>query len=204
MHLDILSFIKSLGYAGVWGLVFLESGIPFCFFFPGDSLLFTAGFLASQGYLSFPLLVAGSLAAAILGNGVGYWIGAKIGMRLYNRPDSRFLKRRHLDMTHRFYEKHGALAVISARFMPIIRTFIPFLAGIVRMDRRQFGLYTAIGGAAWTLGLPLLGYFLGRLLPPGQVDRYLLPIILAIIVLSLMPSAYHFHKERKASTAARS
>lgn len=197
MHLDLLALIKSLGYAGVWALVFLESGIPFCFFFPGDSLLFTAGFLAAQGYLSFPVLVIGSLIAAILGNFTGYYLGRKIGLRLYNRPDSRFLKRKHLDLTNRFYEKHGAMTVIVARFMPIIRTVTPFLAGIVQMDRRMFGIYTVVGGVIWTFSMPMLGYFLGRMLPPDQIDHYLLPIILAIIVVSFLPSIYHFYKERK-------
>jgi membrane-associated protein len=197
MHFDLLALIKSLGYAGVWGLVFLESGIPFCFFFPGDSLLFTAGFLAAQGYLSFPVLVAGSLIAAVLGNATGYYLGWKIGLKLYSKADSRFLKRKHLEMTERFYEKHGAMAVIMARFMPIIRTVTPFLAGIVKMDRHQFAVHTVIGGLAWTISMPLLGYFLGQLLPPEKIDHYLLPIILAIILLSLMPSAWHFYKERK-------
>ncbi len=193
----ILSIIQSLGYAGVWGAVFLESGVPFCFFFPGDSLLFTAGFLASQELMNIWLLIGGCFIAAVTGNMLGYEIGRRIGLKLFEKGDTRFLKRKHLEMTQRFYERHGRMTIVMARFMPVIRTFAPFLAGIVAMPYRIFILYTIGGAALWVGGLCLAGLFLGNLIPPEQIDTYLLPIILAIIVASFMPSVYHIYKERK-------
>lgn len=199
MGIDVLALIKSLGYMGIWITVFLESGVIFFFFLPGDSLLFTAGFIASQGFLHIGLLIFGCFFAAVTGNSVGYLIGKTVGMRLFRNGDSRLLKRKHLDMTERFYEKHGAVAIITARFMPIIRTFVPFLAGVVQMPYKQFMLYNIVGAALWAVGVTLLGYFLGRIIPPDQVDKYLLPIILAIIVLSFMPSVIHILRDRKAA-----
>ncbi len=196
MSIEIIPIIKSLGYLGVWGMVFAESGIVFFFFLPGDSLLFTAGFLASQNFLNIWLLVGGTLAAAIAGNIVGYFVGKYVGMKLFAK-ESRFLKRKHLEMTQRFYVKHGAMAVISARFMPIVRTFVPFLAGVAQMDYKKFMSYTVIGAFVWVGGLCFFGYFFGKILPPEAVDKFLLPIIVAIILLSFLPSLWHIHKERK-------
>ncbi len=201
MGLDPISLIKSLGYAGVWGILFLESGVPFFFFLPGDSLLFTAGFLASQGFLNIWLLTVGGLIAAITGNLVGYEIGRRIGLKMFEKGDSRFLKRKHLEMTQRFYEKHGRMTIIMARFMPIVRTFAPFCAGMVRMPYREFVVYSIIGAFFWVAGLCILGYVVGEMIPAEQIDHYLLPIIIAIIILSLLPSAFHFYKERKNNKA---
>ena len=197
MMIEPLSLIKSLGYLGVWGIVFAESGILMFFFLPGDSLLFTAGFLASQGFMNIWLLMGGCLAAAITGNMVGYEIGRRIGLRLFKRGDTRFLKRKHLEMTQNFYDRHGRMAVIMARFLPIIRTFVPFLAGVAGMPYRKFLVYTVAGAVLWVCGLCMLGFALGNIIPPEHIDRYLLPIIIAIIVISLVPSFYHLYKERK-------
>ncbi|MGB4107900.1 MAG: VTT domain-containing protein [Alphaproteobacteria bacterium] len=198
LGIEIIPVIKSLGYLGVWGMVFAESGLVFFFFLPGDSLLFTAGFLASQDYLNIWALIGGTLIAAITGNMVGYAVGKYVGLKLFAK-ESKFLKRKHLEMTQRFYVKHGAMAVISARFMPIIRTFVPFLAGVAQMDYRKFMLYTVTGAFVWVGGLCFFGYFFGKLLPPEAVDKFLLPIIVAIIVLSLVPSFWHIYKERKSA-----
>lgn len=197
MSLDPITLIKSLGYAGVWSILFLESGVPFFFFLPGDSLLFTAGFLASQGFLNIWLLVIGGLIAAVTGNLVGYEIGRRVGLKLFEKGDTRLLKRKHLEMTQRFYEKHGRMTIIMARFMPIVRTFAPFCAGMVRMDYREFMVNTIIGAILWVAGLCALGYLAGNLIPADKVDHYLLPIILVIIVLSILPSAWHLYKERR-------
>jgi membrane-associated protein len=147
------------------------------------------------------VLVAGTLIMAIIGNMVGYAVGNYIGLKLFSGPQSpflsRFLKREHLEMTQRFYERHGAMAVISARFMPIIRTFVPFLAGVAQMDYKKFMLYTVTGAFLWVVGLTFFGYFFGKILPEDKVDQYLLPIIVGIIVLSLLPSFWHIYKERK-------
>lgn len=197
MGLDPLTLIKSLGYAGVWSILFLESGVPFFFFLPGDSLLFTAGFLASQGFLNIWVLTFGGLIAAITGNLLGYEIGRRTGLKLFEKGDTKFLKRKHLEMTQRFYEEHGRMTIIMARFMPIVRTFAPFCAGMVRMPYREFMLYTVIGAFLWVVGLTVLGLAVGEMIPAEQIDHYLLPIIVAIIILSFLPSAWHFYKERK-------
>ncbi len=201
MGFDIVALIKSLGYAGVWGLVFAESGIPFCFFFPGDSLLFTAGFLSSTGVINLWLLAAGSFLAAIAGNMLGYEIGRRVGIKLFAKGDTRFIKMKHLDVTRRFYEKHGIMAIVLARFMPVVRTFTPFLAGMIALPYKKFLSLTIAGAAVWGMGMCAAGYFFGRMLPPEQVDRYLLPVIGLIIVLSILPSAWHIWREYKGAKA---
>lgn len=200
--MELLSLIKSLGYLGIWGTVFAESGVLFLFFLPGDSLLFTAGFLASQGHLDIVILIIGCLIAAITGNMLGYEVGRRIGLKLFKDGESRFLKKKHLEMTQRFYNKHGRMTIIMARFMPIIRTFAPFLAGVVGMPYKIFMVYTIIGAFIWAGGLCVLGLFLGNIIPPEHIDEYLLPIIFAIIVVSLLPSFYHIYKEHKEHKAS--
>lgn len=195
--MELLALIKSLGYLGIWVTVFAESGILFLFFLPGDSLLFTAGFLASQKHLEIKLLTVGCIIAAITGNMLGYEVGRRTGLKLFKHGESRFLKKKHLEMTQRFYNKHGRMTIIMARFMPIIRTFAPFLAGVVGMPYKIFMLYTVIGAFLWAGGLCLMGLFLGNIIPPEHIDEYLLPIIFAIIIVSLLPSFYHMYKEHK-------
>lgn len=201
--LDLVGAIKAVGYAGIWGTVFLESGVLVFFFMPGDSLLFTAGFIASQGYLHIGILAAGCFVAAVTGNMLGYEVGRRVGMRIFAHGDRRFIKTEHLELTRNFYARHGAMAVISARFMPIVRTFVPFLAGVAQMPYRQFMLYTVIGAFLWGVCLTVAGYYFGRLLPPEHIDRFLLPIILCIIVASFIPSALHLRHERKLARQAR-
>lgn len=199
MHLDLLGLIKSIGYLGVWGIVFAESGLLIGFFLPGDSLLFTAGFLASQGFLNVAVLILGCFACAVLGDNVGYATGHRWGRKLFQREDSWLFHKKHLVTTQNFYEKHGKKAVVLARFMPIVRTFAPIVAGVGSMHYRMFMTYNLIGGAIWTIGVTLLGFFLGRVIPAEQVDKYLLPIIVAIVVISLAPSVLHLYKEHRAS-----
>ncbi|HEY9643878.1 MAG TPA: VTT domain-containing protein [Coleofasciculaceae cyanobacterium] len=198
MHLDLLSIIKSLGYVGVWAIVFAESGLLVGFFLPGDSLLFSAGFLASQGFLNIGVLIFGCFACAVLGDNVGYATGHRFGRRLFQREDSWLFHKKHLITTQNFYEKHGRKALILARFMPVVRTFAPIVAGIGAMHYRTFMTYNLIGGGLWALGITLLGYFLGQAIPPEQIDKYLLPIIAVIIVVSVAPSLLHLYKEYKA------
>jgi len=199
MHFDLLSMIKSLGYFGVWAIVFAESGLLIGFFLPGDSLLFTAGFLASQGFLNIAVLIFGCFVCAVLGDNVGYATGHRFGRKLFQREDSWLFHKKHLVTTQNFYDKHGRKALILARFMPVVRTFAPIVAGIGSMQYRTFMTYNLIGGALWSIGITLLGYFLGQAIPAEQIDKYLLPIIAAIIVISLVPSLLHVYKEYKAS-----
>jgi len=197
MGVDLLTLIKSLGYLGVWGIVFAESGILLAFFLPGDSLLFTAGFIASQGFLNLTILATGCFIAAVTGNMLGYEVGRRIGIKVFETRASRFIKKKHLDLTKSFFMRHGRMAVVMARFLPIIRTFTPFLAGVVGMPYRIFFIYTVVGALLWAVGLTVFGFFLGKLIPPDQIDQYLLPIIIAIVVVSFLPSIYHIAREKR-------
>lgn len=197
MHFDLLQIVKTFGYLGVWGIVFAESGLLIGFFLPGDSLLFTAGFVASQGFLNITLLILGAFICAVLGDNVGYVTGHKFGRRLFRREDSWMFHKKHLVSAQNFYDKHGKKAIVLARFMPIVRTFAPIVAGIGAMKYSTFVAYNVIGGLIWTAGVTLLGYYLGQVIP--DVDKYLLPIILVIVVVSIAPSIFHLYQERKAS-----
>ena len=199
MHFDLLNLIKSLGYLGVWGIVFAESGLLIGFFLPGDSLLFSAGFLASQGILNLWVLIFGCFVCAVLGDNVGYATGHRFGRRLFQREDSWLFNKKHLVSTQEFYEKHGKKALVLARFMPVVRTFAPVVAGIGSMRYRTFMTYNLIGGGLWAIGVTMLGYFLGQVIPPEQIDKYLLPIIAVIVVVSLLPTLLHLYKEYRAS-----
>lgn len=202
MNLDanhLRHLLESLGFWGghlaIWAVVFAESGLLVGFFLPGDSLLFTAGFLSSQGLLSVQLLVIGAFICAVLGDNVGYATGHKFGRRLFRKEDSWFFHKKHLNKAQNFYDKHGKKTVVLARFMPIVRTFAPIVAGIGAMKYKTFISYNILGGFLWTFGITLLGYFLGKLIP--DVDKYLLPIIVVIVVVSFAPSAFHLYQERK-------
>lgn len=194
---DLITLIKTAGYLGLFGIVFAESGLLLGFFLPGDSLLFTAGFLASQGFLNIWFLLPIIFIGAVLGDSVGYAFGYKVGPLIFTKEESIFFHKDHLEKAKNFYEKHGPKAIVIARFMPGIRTFAPILAGVGKMRYSKFLLYNIIGGALWGIGLPVLGYWLGNTVP--NIDQYLVPIILLIIFLSLLPSIIHIwknHEER--------
>lgn len=195
MHIDLPELIKSIGYFGIWAIIFAESGLLIGFFLPGDSLLFTAGFLASQGYLNIGLLIVGSFVCAVAGDNVGYATGARFGRRLFSKEDSWLFHKKHIVKTEKFYQKYGKKTIVLARFLPIVRTFAPIVAGIGRMHYRTFMTYNLIGGLIWTVGVTSLGYFLGQVIP--DVDKYLLPIIVVIIVISIVPSIVHLIQENR-------
>lgn len=157
----------------------------FGFFFPGDSLLFTAGIFASQGFFSIEILLIGCIVAAILGDSVGYWSGKKYGRQLFDRDAGFFFKKKRLYDAEIFYEKHGKFTIIIARFVPIIRTFAPIVAGIGKMKYPVFISYNIFGGVFWVSSMLLLGYFLGGIIP--NPDKYIIPIAFVIIVLSFLP-----------------
>jgi membrane-associated protein len=188
--LDPLFIVHTLGLLGVWLIIFAESGLFFGFFFPGDSLLFTAGFLASQNYLNIWWLVGGAVVAAILGDNVGYWFGKKVGPKIFTREDSLFFHQDHVRRAAEFFHLHGKKAIIIARFIPIVRTFTPILAGVGEMNYKTFIAYNLIGGVLWGSGLTLAGYILGATVP--GVDQYLWPIIILIILVSFLPALKHF------------
>lgn len=190
--LDPESIVRSVGYVGVTSVIFAENGLLVGFFLPGDSLLFTAGFLASQGLLDITTLAALVFAASVVGTQVGYWFGRRYGPRVFNKPESRFFKKENADKAQAFYDKHGAVAIVLARFIPIIRTFAPIVAGVGKMDWRKFLAFNVVGGAVWAIGLTVGGFWLGSKVP--NVDRYLLPIIALIILLSVLPGILHMLK----------
>ena len=205
LHIDYASMILSLGivaYVVIFGIVFSESGLLIGLFFPGDSLLFTAGFLASknivgtnQNYLNLWILIGVTFAGAIIGDSVGYSFGHRIGRRIFTKPDSRFFKKENLEKAERFYEKYGVKTIIIARFVPIIRTFAPIVAGVGKMKYKTFFSFNVIGGALWSLIIPIAGFYLYKLIP--NVDKYLLLIIILIILVSAIPALTEILKERK-------
>lgn len=198
---DIKPIIESIdpslrnvvGIGMVSGMVFAESGLLVGFFLPGDSLLLTAGVLASQGYLNIAALLVASFLAAVLGDNVGYTTGKRFGRRLFNKEESRFFKPDHLISAHKFYEKHGGKTIILARFVPIIRTFAPIVAGMGNMKYSTFFFYNLVGALLWAVGVTLIGYTIGRIVP--DVDRYLLLVIAVVVFVSLLPTVWHVLRE---------
>jgi len=183
---------------GIILVVFAESGLFFGFFLPGDSLLVTAGVLAAKGgkpHLSLPVIIVGVVLAAIAGDQVGYLFGRKVGPALFRRPNSRFFKQEHVEKTRVFFADHGPKAVVLARFVPFVRTFTPIVAGVGRMHYPTFMAYNVVGGALWGTGITTLGYVLGEAF---DVDRYLLPIIAVVVLVSLLPVLREALRARRA------
>lgn len=195
LHIDLVSFAKTVGLIGVFLVTFAESGLFIGFFLPGDSLLFTAGFLASQGYFSIGVLMTLCFLAAILGDSLGYSFGKRVGKRMFTKENSLLFRKHHLHRAAEFYERHGGKTIVLARFMPIVRTFAPIVAGAGEMRYASFLFYNIIGGALWAIGLTGLGYFLGSAIP--NVDRYLLPIIGLIILASITPPLLYIWKNKR-------
>lgn len=196
--IDLQELIRTAGYIGLFAILFAETGLFIGFFLPGDSLLFVAGLLAYQGFFHPIALMAVIAAGAILGNIVGYAFGYRVGTKLFDRKDSLIFKKQHLITAKSFYENHGGKTILLARFVPIVRTFAPIVAGVGEMEYRSFLIYNITGAIGWTVLLVMGGYFLGSLVQ--DVDKYLLPIILGIIVLSFLPGVFHYLKEKKKVT----
>src|SRR3989344_8510288 len=192
---DLVSLIKTVGYLGLFGIIFAESGLLIGFFLPGDSLIFTAGFLASQGYLEVIPLALLLFIAAVTGDAVGYSFGKKFGPKIFSKPKSLFFDPDYVDKTTGFFEKHGVKTIVLARFMPVVRTFAPVMAGVGGMKYRTFAMFNFIGGFLWSVGLTLAGYFFGQSVP--NADTYIIPIVLGIIVLSLIPAVWQYIKHKR-------
>ena len=190
--------LRTFGYFALFGFVFAESGLFFGFFLPGDSLLFTAGILAANGHLDIYTIIFGSIICAFLGDQVGYWTGKRFGAAFFSKPGTFFRNPVYMEKAEKFYQKHGKKAIVLARFVPIVRTFAPILAGTGRMDYPTFVTYNALGGIFWCLLLIGAGYILGNILPNS--GEFLTLIIFAIIVVSMIPvanEAYGEWKKRK-------
>lgn len=193
---DLPALVQWAGYFGLTLIIFTETGLFFGFFLPGDSLLVTAGLLASQG-LPLDVYALGALlnAAAILGDNTNYWIGRLAGSRILKQRDSFFFKRKHVDRAHEFYERHGAKTIVLARFMPIVRTFAPLVAGIATMRYRVFLTFSVLGGTLWIWSMLFTGYFLGRYVP--GIDKHIELVIIVVIFLSILPGLIGWWKERR-------
>jgi membrane-associated protein len=193
--LDPQFLIETAGLAGVIAIVFAESGLFFGFFFPGDSLLVAAGIFASQGHINIFGLVFGSMIAAILGDSIGYAFGRRVGPRIFSREDSIFFHKKHIGRAQAFYEKYGVKTIILARFVPIVRTFAPIVAGVGKMEYKTFIAYNVIGGIFWAGLMTLAGFFLGKTFP--GIGSYVHYIIAAIIILSIVPIIIEWRKAKK-------
>lgn len=184
-HIDIIELVRITGYFGLFVIIFAESGVFFGFFLPGGSLLFAAGLLASQGLFNIYWLVVVVASAAMLGDSAGYWFGARVGHKIFNKEDSLFFHKKYLETTREYYEKYGPMTIVIGRFVPFVRTFAPILAGVGEMKYRKFLSYNIIGALLWAVGVSLLGFFLGRTVP--GIQKYITPIIILIIFLSILP-----------------
>ena len=205
--LDPKELIDKVGLLGIWAIVFAESGLLVGFFLPGDALLFTAGFLASGPDLAqeigvdfnIGVLVAGIVIAAILGDQVGYLFGRRVGAPLFNRPDSRFFKQQNVEKAHAYFERYGPRTIVLARFVPIVRTFAPVVAGVSNMEYRTFVKWNVIGGVSWGIGVTMLGYFLGQV---DVIAENIELTIVVIVAISCLPIAHELWRARKERNAA--
>ncbi len=193
-HLDLTAIVETLGLGGLCLVIFAESGLFFGFFLPGDSLLFSAGLLSATGVFDIWQLVVFVSVCAILGDSVGFWFGKKVGPKIFSRDDSRFFRKSHVEKTKKFYEKYGSRTIILARFVPIVRTFAPILAGVGQMEYGKFISYNIVGGIAWSFTLIYGGFILGRILP--SAGNYITLIALAIILISFLPIAKEFIRKK--------
>jgi len=187
------------GYVALAVIVFTETGLLIGFFLPGDSLLITAGLVAAAGGLDIWLLNVLLSAAAIVGDSVGYAIGYRAGPHIFTREDSRWFSKKHLVRTREFYERHGAKTIVIARFVPIIRTFAPVVAGVGQMSYRRFLFYNVAGGLGWVLSMTWAGYLLGNVVP--NIDRHIHIVVIVVIVLSVIPIAVEVFRERRRQSA---
>ena len=190
---DVKMLVRVGGLSAMTAIVFSETGLMIGFFLPGDSLLFTAGAIAAQGYFNIWTVNLLLMAAAVVGDTVGYWIGRRAGPALFNKPRSRFFNPVHLRRAHDFYEKHGGKTIVIARFMPIIRTFAPVVAGMGRMNYPRFVSFNVFGGILWVALMTFSGYFLGRV---PFIERHFEVVVLFVVFLSILPGIVAFAREK--------
>lgn len=196
---DPKHLLETFGTIGLIAIVFAESGLLVGFFLPGDSLLVTAGVFAAKGDLTYPVILVGCFVAAVVGDQVGYAFGARIGPALFRRPDSRLFKREYVEKAHSYFEKYGAKTIVIARFIPVVRTFAPIVAGVGSMSHRTFTVYNVFGGLLWTGTMITLGFVLGNAI---DIDRYLLPLLAGIVFASVLPPAIEIWRSRRNRTGS--
>lgn len=198
-NFNIIGLIKSFGYLGIGAIIFAESGLLLGFILPGDSLLFTAGLLASQGILDLATLLGVVFITAVLGDNAGFLIGRWLGRKVFEKNNFIF-NQQNLRRTEEFYVQHGKTALLIQRFFPIVRAFAPLLAGVAKMRHRRFFVFDLAGCALWGFGVTILGYYLGRAIP--NIDTYILPIALLIVLISLIPAFLEYMKRRRSARLA--
>lgn len=199
---DVRHLVQAGGYVGLTVIIFAETGLLIGFFLPGDSLIVTAGLLAAQPQFGLRIWLLGVLltVAAILGNSLGYAIGRYSGPRLFTRDDSLLFKKKHLFRAHEFYERHGGKTLVLARFMPIVRTFVPVVAGMAEMDYKSYTAYNVLGAVLWIWTMLFVGFVLGRYIP--GVEHHIEKVIIAVIFVSLLPGLISWRRERARAAAA--
>lgn len=192
---DPVSLIQSGGLIMISLIVFAESGLLVGFFLPGDTLLFSAGFFAAQDRLPLGWLLLVIVVSAILGDNVGYSFGRRTGHRIFRKKDGIVFRAEYLERAEKFYEKHGGKTIIIARFVPVVRTFAPIVAGAAKMERQKFFVYNIIGGTVWGIGITLLGFWLGSRIP--DIDKYILPVVGLATVFTFAPAIWHIFRDRE-------
>ncbi len=193
--LQLIPTLKTVGYIGVFGMLFAETGLLIGVVLPGDTLLFSAGLLASQGYFNIGLMIIGASMAAIIGDSTGYWTGQKFGPKIFSREESVFFKKSYVDRAQHFFDRHGKKTIFLARYVPIVRTFVPVLAGVAGMPYRSFAFYNILGGVVWCTVITLLGYYLGARIP--NIDTFILPAVGGVFVLSFIPVIVEVIKRKR-------
>jgi len=192
---DVRGLVQTGGYVALAIIVFAETGLMIGFFLPGDSLLVTAGLFAAKGDLNIVLLNALLMVCAVAGDATGYYTGRKLGPALFRKEDSLLFKKKHLIAAHEFYERHGGKTIILARFVPVIRTFAPIVAGMANMTYRRFAAYNIIGGVGWVFSMTMTGYALLKIIP--NAEKHIHIIIIVVILVSLIPVAVEFLRARR-------
>ena len=194
---DLETLIKTVSYLGLFGIVFAETGLLVGFFLPGDTLLITAGLLAAQDLVKLPLVMLACGLGALVGDSVGYFLGHRFGPLVFSRPENRFLDPKHIERANTYFKKYGAISFIIARFIPIVRTIAPTLAGVARVPYKVFLVYSVAAAAIWAIGLPMLGFYLGQLFGAERLEKYLYFIIGFGLVVSVVGAGLEFFRSRR-------
>jgi membrane-associated protein len=194
---DLETLIRTVSYLGLFGIVFAETGLLVGFFLPGDTLLITAGLLAAQGFVKLPLVILACGLGALVGDSLGYFLGHRFGPLVFNRPENRFLDPKHIERANRYFKKYGAISFIIARFIPVVRTIAPTLAGVSGVPYRIFVFYSVVAAAIWAIGLPIVGFYLGQLFGAERLEKYIYLIIVVGIVVSVLGAGLEFWRSRR-------
>jgi membrane-associated protein len=204
MGFDVEALVKAVGYAGLFAIIFAETGLLIGFFLPGDTLLISAGLLISQDKVNLELwfLIPLLILAAIIGDAVGYQVGRHAGPRLFKKEDGRVFRRDHLERAKRFYDKHGGKTIVLARFLAFIRTFAPTVAGAAEMPYPRFAIFNITGAILWVTSITLFGYFVGSKVPENSVDVFFIVLVVVMVAASTAPAAWHLWRQRRRARAA--